>query len=125
MTVVAVVVAVLPYPFVAFYVLLITLFGTAVLSRFGPARAQSFWRWFSACGWLYVFVCTSLIDKLESTLWWRATRDWLQQNNPVGLMWSPEKYLMFAHSLIALSIAIAGGILIPLLIRACRHKLVA
>lgn len=121
MTVVAVVVAVLPYPFVAFYVLLITLFGTAVLSRFGPARAQSFWRWFSACGWLYVFAGSSLIDTIESTLWWRTTRDWLEQNNPVGLMWSPEKYLMFAHSLIA----IVGGVFITLLIRACRPKQVA
>lgn len=101
--------ALLPYPFVAFYVLLAFFFCTAILSRIGPVEARSFWRWFSFSGWLYVFLGPALLDAIEMTAFWRTTGHSLQFMST----WRPEHYLMFAHSLTAIGVAISGGVLIP------------
>lgn len=114
--------AVLPYPFVAYYLLLTFFFGAAILSRFGPVEARSFWRWFAFSGWLYVLLGVSLIEAIESTTLWDTTRTWLQRNSPIRQNWNPEHYLIFVHSLIAIGVAISGAVLIPKLSQALRLR---
>ena len=111
MLAVAVAFAVLPYPRTAFYTLLAFLCLAAVLTRFGPSRARAFWFWFSLCGWSYVVFGVSLLDAAERTTLWHSTRDWLQQQSPAPDHWTPEHYLIVAHSLFAICVALTGAIL--------------
>ena len=112
--------AILPYPFVAFYVLLAFFFVTAILSRNGPVETRSFWWWFSFSGWLYVVLSISKISNIsfleafESSSTWKSTLALLQQNWPSS-NWKPEHYIIFAHTLVAIGAAISGAVLIPLL----------
>jgi hypothetical protein len=116
-TCVAVAFGVLPYPFVAYYLLLTLFFTAAILFRIGPVESRSFSWWFAACGWLYVFLGVSLLELFERTSLWFSIRNWLERYNPSPYEWLPKDYLIFAHSLIALFIALAGGVSIPWLIR--------
>lgn len=122
-TCVAIAFAVLPYPFIAYYLLLTFFFVAACLYRFGPTEARSFWRRFAATGWLYVFIGTSLLEMFETTPLWHSIRSWLQHNNPSPYKWNPNHYLIFAHSLIAFGVAISGAFVLPLLGRCvCARK---
>ncbi len=116
-TCIAVAFAVLPRPFVAYYLLLTLFFVAAILFRIGPLESRPFWRWFAVCGWLYAFIGISLIEVFESTSLWFSIRSWLERKQPIAL-WNglPKDYLIFAHSVIALSLALAGGVSIPRLI---------
>jgi hypothetical protein len=105
--------AVLPYPFVAYYLLLILFFTAAVLYRIGPVEARSFWRWFAACGWLYVILHIENHDLTESSSLWLSMRTWLERGIPSSYEWLDGDYRQFSHSLIALFVALAGGVLIP------------
>lgn len=112
---IAVVCAVLPYPYAAFYALVAFFFLAAVLARFGPADARGFWFWFSLCGWIYVVLGASLLEAVETTAFWHWTRDWLLVNSPAPYNWTPEHYLILAHAFLAIGIALIGAILVPLL----------
>jgi hypothetical protein len=111
MLAVAVACAVFPYPRTAFYTLLAFLCLAAVLARFGPTRARAFWFWFSLCGWSYVVLGVSLLEAVEGTTFWHSTRDWLQKKSPAPDDWTPEHYLIFAHSLFAICVALTGAAL--------------
>jgi len=120
MLAVAVACAVFPYPRTAFYTLLAFLCLAAVLARFGPTRARAFWFWFSLCGWSYVVLGASLLEAVEATTFWRGTRDWLQEKSPARYDWTPEHYLIFAHSLFTICVALTGACLATFVRGLCR-----
>lgn len=115
---VALALAFLPHPFVAYYVLLAFFFCAAVLYRVGPVEARTFWRWFAFSGWLYVFAGVSLLEAIESTAFVIAAQTWLEDSGLFPRDWRREDYLISAHSLVAMTVATSGGVLIPRLRRA-------
>ncbi len=112
MTAVAVACAVLPYPHAAFYTLCAAFFLAAILARSGPLRARPFWFWFSLLGWSAILLGGPLLEALERTTCWIAVRGWLEKQSPGPAAWTPDHYLVFGYSLVAICVALMGAILV-------------
>jgi len=113
MSAVAVACAVVPHPYAAFYTLCAILCLAAVLARFGPTGTRAFWFWFSLWGWAWVLVGTPLLEVVDASAFWHSARDWLRNERPAPYNWTPEQYLVLAHSLVTIGLALLGAILVP------------
>ena len=109
--VVAVVLAVVPYPVVSFYLILFVLFLAAVFHRVGPVNQRSFWFFFAIFGWLYVILGISFVEVVESSPQWFELRSWIMDQGWSSWGWAPKHYLLAAHGLIALLIAFSGAMI--------------
>ena len=97
-------------PSVVFAVLLVGLSGATVLARFGSQTSRRFCMGFALFGWLYVVTGAPLLDSLERSSAWATVHQWLPAHSPSFLSaWAPQHYLLFGHSVIALSVALLGG----------------
>lgn len=111
-SVVAVFLAVLPYPMIGFYVILFILFMSAVLSRVGPVEQRTFWFAFAIFGWLYVTLGVTLLESFERTPQWFQLRSWILKQSWGWWGWKPEHYLLAAHGLLALLVSFFGALIV-------------
>ncbi len=108
---VAIILAVLPYPMVGFYLILLVLFLSAVFARLGPPKQRNVWFSFALFGWLYVTLGVNFIEVFERSSQWFELRSWILNQGWDWYRWKPEHYLLAAHGLLSLLIATTGATL--------------
>ena len=108
-TAVAIICAVLPYPYVAFYSLLSWFFLASIAARFGPVGKRTFWFWFALYGWSYILLSTPFLEAVDSSATWDRVHQWLDRYD-LGLHhWSVSHYVLFAQFTIGMCVALTGA----------------